>query len=185
MLVVLYGGAHHVLTTWVTWWVSYERQDLLTFRGTWITLVFGGVHFAHLFSFLCCVFCFVWLCPRFFLTFIYRQVCVFLLIFLLSNIFSCPSIYASEYLFGIIKLAYINSIFQMSRNKIKQYKQEWLTEYSCLCWNRNTPEHVYAIFYFDYTTPPHSKNNKEDDSTCLEKDNTGAFTLPAWVQPWS
>jgi hypothetical protein len=35
-----------VVTIWVTWWVSYEREYTLIFRSTWL----------HLFSFLCYVF---------------------------------------------------------------------------------------------------------------------------------
>ena len=53
----MYGGVQHVLTIRVTWWVFYERQDMITLRGTWVTLVFGGVNVAHVFSFIYCVFC--------------------------------------------------------------------------------------------------------------------------------
>ena len=50
------------LYTWVTWWVSFKKQELLTRREHLDSpLVFGGVRVAHLFSFLWYVlfFCFV------------------------------------------------------------------------------------------------------------------------------
>jgi hypothetical protein len=54
-----HSGVKYVLTKQVTWWVSYKRQELLTLREHLCSpSVFGGVHVAHLFSFLCCVFLF-------------------------------------------------------------------------------------------------------------------------------
>ena len=49
---VVYSGVLHVLTIWVTWQVSYKRQELLSFARTWVTPVFGGVRIAYLCSFL-------------------------------------------------------------------------------------------------------------------------------------
>ena len=43
------------LCTWVTRWVSYKKQELLTLREHLSSpSVFGGVRVAHLCSFLCC-----------------------------------------------------------------------------------------------------------------------------------
>ena len=41
---------------WVTWWASYEKQKWLALREhpSSPPVFFGGVRFAHLFSFLCC-----------------------------------------------------------------------------------------------------------------------------------
>jgi hypothetical protein len=66
-----YWGIQHVLTIWVTWRISYKRQELLTLRDGFtpapccLPFVMGSplLHVAYLFSFLCCVFCFVFLCP--------------------------------------------------------------------------------------------------------------------------
>jgi hypothetical protein len=30
-----YNGVHHILTIWVTWRVSYKKQELLILRGFW------------------------------------------------------------------------------------------------------------------------------------------------------
>jgi hypothetical protein len=49
---------------WVTWRVSYKRQELNTLLEHLGSLkFFGSVRLTHLFSFLCCVFCFVSLLP--------------------------------------------------------------------------------------------------------------------------
>ena len=60
----MHSCVQHVLTIWVTCWVSYKRHELLTFRkhrGS--PTVFGGVGVTHLSRFLCCTFCFVFLRP--------------------------------------------------------------------------------------------------------------------------
>ena len=55
-----YSGDQHTLTIWVTLRVAYKSQELLALYGSLGSpLVFGGVHLAHLHSFLCYVFCFV------------------------------------------------------------------------------------------------------------------------------
>jgi hypothetical protein len=42
---------------WVTWLVSYKKQELFTLRGyLGLPAVFGVVHVVNLFNFLCCVF---------------------------------------------------------------------------------------------------------------------------------
>jgi hypothetical protein len=47
-----YNGVQHMLTIWVTWWVPYKKQELLTLREHLCSLLgFGGVCGAHLFSF--------------------------------------------------------------------------------------------------------------------------------------
>ena len=55
----LYTSVHHILTIWVTWHVSYERQVLLTLRGRLDSSWFWSV---LLVVFVCCVaflfFCF-------------------------------------------------------------------------------------------------------------------------------
>jgi hypothetical protein len=44
--------------------VFYKTQELVNLREHLVSIpVFGGVHVAHLFNFLCCVLCFVWLLP--------------------------------------------------------------------------------------------------------------------------
>ena len=63
---VAHSGVQHILTIWVTWWLSYERHEPLTFlRRLGSPLVFGGVCVAHRFGFLTCVFLFVMIlvCP--------------------------------------------------------------------------------------------------------------------------
>jgi len=45
----VYSGVKHILPIWVTWRLSYKRQELEP------PPVFGEVHAAHFFSFLCCV----------------------------------------------------------------------------------------------------------------------------------
>jgi len=56
----VYCDVKHVLNIWVTWWVSYTKQDLLTLREYLdSTPAFGGVRVAHSNIFLCCV---VFLC---------------------------------------------------------------------------------------------------------------------------
>jgi len=50
------------LIIWVTRLISYRKQELLTLREHMgHPRIFGGVNGAHLISFLCCVFNFVWL----------------------------------------------------------------------------------------------------------------------------
>ena len=70
------SSVHHVLfyifvfvcvlwcpTIWEKWRMSYKRHELLAIRRRLgLPPVFGGVRFAHLFSFLCCVIL-VWLRP--------------------------------------------------------------------------------------------------------------------------
>ena len=61
LCLLAYGGVWHVLPTWVTWWVYYKRQELLTLRehlGSFT--VFYWVRVPHLLSFLLFVFV---LCP--------------------------------------------------------------------------------------------------------------------------
>ena len=58
VLFMLFGfactyGVKYVLTTWVTWQVSYKRQELLTVREH--PCFCGGVLVTHLFSFLYCL----------------------------------------------------------------------------------------------------------------------------------
>ena len=49
---------------WVIRRESFKKQELLILSGTWVHSRFiGGVRVAHVFSFLCCIFCFV--CFRF------------------------------------------------------------------------------------------------------------------------
>ena len=61
MLFVLVCVVKHVLTIFLTWHVSYKRQELLILPEYLGSLpIFGGVSVAHLFNFLCrvafCVF---------------------------------------------------------------------------------------------------------------------------------
>ena len=61
---IAYSGTLHDLSIWVLWRVYYKRQGLLTLRERLGSpSVFGGVRVSHIFSFLCCVFCFVCLRP--------------------------------------------------------------------------------------------------------------------------
>jgi hypothetical protein len=56
LFLFVYKGVQHLLTIWVTWWVSYKRQVLFTLSSTRVHPVFGGIRVANLFSsFLCCV----------------------------------------------------------------------------------------------------------------------------------
>ena len=66
----------------------YQRQELLALRGRLGSpLIVGGVHVAHLFSFLCCV------CILFQLVFVLRtQCCPFLCIVLIA-----PVIFSNDY----------------------------------------------------------------------------------------
>ena len=87
LCLLAYSGVQHILTIWVTWWLSYKRQELFALRehiGS--PLVVDGVCVAHLFSFLCCVFCFVCLCPL---------SCV-------PNIVSLSGLFILDYHFGIL-----------------------------------------------------------------------------------
>ena len=76
-------------------------RDRITLRGTWVVLVFGGVHVAHVFSFLCCVFCFVCLRP----VPCVRKVPSVCGLSILDCPFGFLLTYGSEYQFGIIKLS--------------------------------------------------------------------------------
>ena len=83
------SGVRYILTIYVTWSVSYMMQELLVLCGRLdsppvygrvrvklLALcgrqdsppVYGRVRVAPLFSFLCCVFCFVCLCPVYWCT---------------------------------------------------------------------------------------------------------------------
>jgi hypothetical protein len=54
-----YSAVKYVLIISITWRVSYKRQELLPFASTWVyPPIFGRVGGSHLFSFLCCIFCF-------------------------------------------------------------------------------------------------------------------------------
>ena len=59
-----HSAIQHVLTMWVTRWISYERQQLLPIAGIWgHTRFYCLVRVVHLFSFFCdvllCVFAFL------------------------------------------------------------------------------------------------------------------------------
>ena len=60
LCLLAHSNVQHVLTIWVTWWVSYKRQELLTpHESLGSPPVFDGVRIVHIFSFLlCCVFVF-------------------------------------------------------------------------------------------------------------------------------
>jgi hypothetical protein len=65
-----YIGFQRILTIWVTWWVSYNMQELIVLLGCLCSIpVFGGIRVAHHLSFLgfifCFVFLFVWVRPLF------------------------------------------------------------------------------------------------------------------------
>ena len=57
----LHSAFQHILIIWVTWRVSYKRQELLSFASTWVhKRLFGGVRFTNLFSFLYCSFMYLY-----------------------------------------------------------------------------------------------------------------------------
>jgi hypothetical protein len=59
---LVYSGVQCVLHIWITRRMSYKKQGLLTLRWHQGSLpAFGGFCAAHLFRFLCCVLCFVYL----------------------------------------------------------------------------------------------------------------------------
>jgi len=64
LCLLVYRGVQHILIMQVTLWAPYKKQKLLVLRGRLSSPSgFGGVSVAHLFIFLCCVFCLVCLRP--------------------------------------------------------------------------------------------------------------------------
>ena len=82
-----YSSILHILTIWVTWRVSYGRQELFVLRGhLGSPPVYGGVRGAHLFSFLC------WVCLR-------PVSCVSSIVSVSGlSIIDCPSVFSNAYL---------------------------------------------------------------------------------------
>ena len=94
-----YGSVKRVLTIWVTWRVSYKKQELLTLRSHLCSPRFfiGCVRVSHLFSFLCCVVFFAFVCLLFFFAFVLCRVYPMLTVSLV-----CP------FLFMTIPSAFFN-----------------------------------------------------------------------------
>ena len=98
----MYSGSQHVLIMWVTWWVSYKWQELLTLRGHlssppgfWWGL-YCSYFFAFCIAFLfalrlvylmlpCSLDCILWIF-LFFLAFIDNHMLIFLFILFESRI---------------------------------------------------------------------------------------------------
>ena len=112
---LVYSVVQHVLLIWVTWRVSCGRQELLAPLGRLGSPpVFSGVRVAHLFSFLCCVFCFCLSSSCVLST----QCCQFLWIFHIWLHFR----FSLTFICNIDCLLYVPSIYRR--------RPSWI-----LCWN--------------------------------------------------
>ena len=94
LFTIFKSNFQHVLTMWVTWWVSYKGQELLILREHLCSpQILCGVRVAHLFSFLCCV---LWVFFALFI-FVLCLVCPTFPVSLDCSFLIVPSVFSNVY----------------------------------------------------------------------------------------